>query len=363
MSTTTRILSLILVFAAHVAVEAQAPLTARATNVQSSSAGESNSDRARDGLLGPVRRIRTEVVKVTGTDGKMVETGKPVLLEAAEYDLKGAKTVNQYFPVAGSAPTGREVYKYDDKGNISEMTLSGPDGALISKEVYKYEYDSLGNWTKMTTSVAVVENGAISFEPTEVTHRTISYYLNATMTNMMQPTNNTAAAPTKNTGNNPAANRGANSKSASQQPAVASLPVSRRSALALSAQWDQPIVDLRNASFVTNQKVTVENAPAPPALPTRTQISGGVLNGNALSLPAPVYPDGARRMGIVGVVEIEVVIDQNGKVVSAKATSGPATLRDSAVQAALRARFTPTKLSGQPVSVTGRIVYNFKRPQ
>ena len=46
-----------------------------------------------------------------------------MLLETAEYDVKGVKTQNQYFPVSGATLTGREVYKYDDKGNISEMTL------------------------------------------------------------------------------------------------------------------------------------------------------------------------------------------------------------------------------------------------
>src|SRR6185436_10503374 len=105
-------------------------------------------------------------------------------------------TINQYFPVAGSTPSGREVYKYDEKGNISEMTLMASDGSMVSKETYKYEYDSLGNWTKMTTSVAVVENGTITFEPVEVTYRTISYYLDARMTNLLQPTNTSASATT-----------------------------------------------------------------------------------------------------------------------------------------------------------------------
>src|SRR5207237_8898351 len=112
--------------------------------------------RGGDGLVGPVRRVRTEVVKVSAVSGSVVED-KRVILETAEYDLKGRKTQNQYFPITGSTLTGQEVYKYDAKGNISEMTLLGANGALISKEVYKYDYDSVGNWTKMTTSLAVIE--------------------------------------------------------------------------------------------------------------------------------------------------------------------------------------------------------------
>jgi len=47
-------------------------------------------------------------------------------------------------------------------------------------------------------------------------------------------------------------------------------------------------------------------------------------------------------------------------VISAKAVSGPTVFRDNAVQAALRAKFTPSKLSGQPIKVTGKIIYNFR---
>ena len=362
MITFARILSLSLVITSLALVAAaQRPLTAKANSLptQPTSGNASDNDRARDGLLGPVRRVRTEVVKVVTADGKIVESGKRVLLEAAEYDLNGAKTVNQYFPVAGSTSTGREVYKYDDKGNISEMTLSGTDGSMISKETYKYEYDSLGNWTRMTTSVAVVENGSITFEPTEVTQRTISYYLDATMTKVLQPSSNTA--PTTSATNATANKSGANTKSNQQQTIVAPLQLTHRAPITLSSQPIQPVAEMRNVSFVSSPKVAVENAPTLPAQPTR-MVSGGVLNGSAINLPAPFYPEAARRMRTSGAVEVEVVIDENGKVVSAKAISGPPIFRDNAVQAALRAKFTPSKLSGQPVKVTGKIVYNFRIP-
>ena len=103
------------------------------------------------------------------------------------------------------------------------------------------------------------------------------------------------------------------------------------------------------------------DAPAPT--PVRTgplkPVSGGVLNGKAISLPAPAYPDMARRAGASGVVEVEVVIDINGKVISAKATSGPALLRQAAEEAVSQWQFSPTLLNGQPVKVAGVITYNF----
>ncbi|MGH9872445.1 MAG: energy transducer TonB, partial [Pyrinomonadaceae bacterium] len=110
--------------------------------------------------------------------------------------------------------------------------------------------------------------------------------------------------------------------------------------------------------------VNIESEPPPPApRPVLKPVSGGVLNGTALSLPLPAYPESARRLRTAGVVIVEVVVDETGKVISAVATSGPALLRDGAVQAALKARFSPTKLSGQPVKVSGLINYKFALSQ
>ena len=138
------------------------------------------TDRSRDGLTGPVRRVRTEIAKLSNADGKLGE-GKHALVEIVAYDIKGNKIENQYFPIAGATLTGKEVYKYDEKGNISEMTLLNPDGTLMSKEIYKYEFDFAGNWNKMTTSVAVVDGRGMTFEPSEVTYRNIMYYLDENM--------------------------------------------------------------------------------------------------------------------------------------------------------------------------------------
>jgi protein TonB len=88
-------------------------------------------------------------------------------------------------------------------------------------------------------------------------------------------------------------------------------------------------------------------------------ISGGILNGKAVSLPAPLYPEIAKRARTIGTVVVEVVIDVSGRVIAAKAVSGPQMLREAAERAALLARFTPALLTGQPVKVTGTINYNF----
>ena len=106
-------------------------------------------------------------------------------------------------------------------------------------------------------------------------------------------------------------------------------------------------------------------APPPPPpvkkAPPKT-ISGGVLNGKAISLPKPPYPAAARAVRASGAVSVQVLIDESGRVVSANATGGHPLLRSAAESAARGARFSPTLLSGQPVKVSGIITYNFVSP-
>jgi TonB family protein len=109
--------------------------------------------------------------------------------------------------------------------------------------------------------------------------------------------------------------------------------------------------------------VVVSDDPPPPPkpkpTPPRAPISGGVLNGKAISLPKPAYPPIARQARASGQVVVQVTIDENGSVISAHAVSGHPLLQAAATAAARGARFSPTKLSGQPVKVTGVIQYNF----
>ncbi len=105
---------------------------------------------------------------------------------------------------------------------------------------------------------------------------------------------------------------------------------------------------------------TYESAVNSPSANSRSKtISGGVLNGKALSLPQPPYPPAARAVNATGSVSVQVLVDEKGSVVSATALSGHPLLRSAAVQAARQARFAPTKLSGQPVKVNGVLTFNF----
>jgi protein TonB len=350
------------------AASAQSNLTAKAGNAPAVTPVV-ESDRSRDGLIGPVRRVRTEIAKLTSADGRQAE-GKHTLVEVVAYDLRGNKIENQYFPIAGATLTGKEVYKYDEKGNISEMTMLNADGTLASREIYKYEFDFAGNWNKMTTSVAMIDSRGITFEPTEVTYRSIMYYLDENMVKMVtpgaattpQPVTSAPAPPvtkpaTETKPNPAAANKQRDNKKIPNSP---DLPSASTSASKLaSGPVDVKAPTVNPSQEAIRVMLDSEPPPSPGPKPILKPVSGGVLNGTAIYLPPPMYPDAAKRMRTQGVVTVEVILDETGKVVAANASSGPAVLRDAAVQAALRAKFSPTKLSGQPVKVSGMINYKF----
>ena len=88
-------------------------------------------------------------------------------------------------------------------------------------------------------------------------------------------------------------------------------------------------------------------------------ISGGVLNGRAITLPSPKYPQIARAAHAAGQVSVEVTIDEQGNVIEATAVSGHPLLQGASVSAAREAKFSPTYMEGRPVKVTGLITYNF----
>ncbi|MDT5123181.1 MAG: hypothetical protein QOC96_2663 [Acidobacteriota bacterium] len=138
------------------------------------------SDKDNDGLVGPVNRVMTESAKLSPKSGKLIE-GPRELCELTTYDRQGKRVDNSYYLVSNSSQVGREEYAYDDKGNISEMTVRDNSNNVLSKEIYTYEYDAVGNWTKMITSTAVYGGGKVRQQPTEVTYRNIAYYLDQTI--------------------------------------------------------------------------------------------------------------------------------------------------------------------------------------
>jgi hypothetical protein len=169
-------LLILLIALCSFAYTSNAQTNATATPVADATSGS----RDQDGLRGPVRRVRVEIANIVTRNGKPVELPKSVV-EVSTYDAAGRKIDSVAYPVQGATAPGKEEYKYDDKGNIIEMTLRGSDGSVLSQEKYTYDLDEFGNWKKMTAAIAIYENGTISYEPTQVTYRTLTYYYGPTV--------------------------------------------------------------------------------------------------------------------------------------------------------------------------------------
>ena len=119
----------------------------------------------------------------------------------------------------------------------------------------------------------------------------------------------------------------------------------------------------------TQPKPQTQSSPTTPpstAQPVSTgeenpPLEGGILNSKAVSMPPPRYPAEAKRAGASGQVQVKVLIDETGKVISAEAVFGPESLRAAAVEAAKQARFAPAKSNGMPAKVSGILFYEFKQ--
>lgn len=143
-----------------------------------------DSTKEQDGLLGSVRRVKTETARIELKDGHSIE-GPAQLVEITTYGIKGNRTENTSYPIGGGL-VGKEEYKYDERGNITEMTVRDDQGAIVNREAYNYEFDKFGNWTKMVTSLVVFENGKLKREPVEVTYRTVTYYFDDTVAKIVE---------------------------------------------------------------------------------------------------------------------------------------------------------------------------------
>jgi TonB family protein len=102
-----------------------------------------------------------------------------------------------------------------------------------------------------------------------------------------------------------------------------------------------------------------DNDTEPTGTGVAKPVEMGTLNSKAVTLPKAVYPEDARRLKVSGRVNVRVVVDESGKVVSALASDGPAALRQSAENAAREATFKPSVVDGITVKITGILTFDF----
>jgi len=343
-----------------------APRTASAVEAES-------GNREEDKLKGPVRRVRVETAKITLKDGKWVE-GSREILGIATYDPTGKKIDSTTYPLETTSP-GKQQYLYDDKGNIVEMILLGKDGSVLSKESYKYEFDQLGNWTRMSSSVAVFENGKISFEPTGITYRTISYYYSQAFEKLSAPSptpNGTSAPSTASTPPNTDAS--VTESSQLSTPNAQANTVTRPESDAANAHAKKELVAAPAAVGPTKNTTASSGSPVATSSETDTtsdaaptanvvqHVAEDVLRKAAIEIPKPEYSAAALVARASGKVKVQILVDENGNVTNAQATSGHPLLGAAAETAARKARFSLTKASSGATKFYGVLSYDFAPP-
>jgi len=113
------------------------------------------------------------------------------------------------------------------------------------------------------------------------------------------------------------------------------------------------------------------DAPPPPPLPppppgekssldpTALKVGGGIKPPTRVVNVSPVYPPDAREARVQGVVILEVLIGENGKVERAKVLRSIPMLDQAALDAVGQWEFTPTLLNGEPKKVIMTVTVNF----
>jgi TonB family protein len=104
--------------------------------------------------------------------------------------------------------------------------------------------------------------------------------------------------------------------------------------------------------------------PPPPPMPAPApRVSKGVITGEAVTKVQPTYPSIAKQINAAGEVQVTILINENGRVIEAKAIKGHPVLRAAAEDAARKWVFRPTLLDGRPVKQPGTLTFVFTAPR
>jgi TonB family protein len=130
---------------------------------------------------------------------------------------------------------------------------------------------------------------------------------------------------------------------------------------------DSPGVEAERSEPSDVPAPAVAEEPGGPCYPGATNVVdgrtnliwAGVIDKKALSKPQPFYPPAARAAYASGTIEVLVLVDEAGLVLSARPLAGHPLLGREAARAACFARFHPAHINGPPVRVSGVLTYRF----
>lgn len=117
----------------------------------------------------------------------------------------------------------------------------------------------------------------------------------------------------------------------------------------------------RNTAVAKSKPTPAPKRPVEPAKYNGFVIGDkySFLNFEVVSAEKPYHTRAAKAEGADGLVQVEVLIDEDGSVLTAKARTGNKLLHPEAERAALASKFNRPIVYGKPARAMGFLVYRF----
>lgn len=104
-----------------------------------------------------------------------------------------------------------------------------------------------------------------------------------------------------------------------------------------------------------------KNSEAAAPAGKRIQVPAEVMERLLIHRVSPTYPAEARKQKLQGIIALDIVVGQDGSVVSMQPLNGPDVLARAAMDALRWWKFEPYRVNGEPEAVETRVAVEFKR--
>jgi TonB family protein len=144
-------------------------------------------------------------------------------------------------------------------------------------------------------------------------------------------------------------------------PRVAALQESVIEAMK-GAKFDPALKDgkpVKSVAYLSSTFDPADQGPDPLPAGEKKIVRVDNITNKAVSMPRPEFPSPAMAARVSGTVSVQILVDENGNVITSHPVSGPPLLRNAAAGAACKAKFNPTILEGERVRIVGIVTYNF----
>jgi TonB family protein len=112
--------------------------------------------------------------------------------------------------------------------------------------------------------------------------------------------------------------------------------------------WEEIETKQKNSEAATSDK-------------PRVQVPAEVMQKLLVHRVEPVYPPEARKDNVQGIIALDIVVSEDGSVISMKPLNGPDVLANAAMDALRWWKFDPYRVNGEPTAVSTTVAVEFKK--